>query len=95
MHIGNLSFRPQGTLSLAPTYDMLPTLYAPLPGGEVPARSFEPALPLPPQRRTWTAACSAAVAFWTRACRDVRISEGLRRLCLANAQRLPQLAERL
>ena len=37
MHTGNLSFRPQQSLALAPTYDMLPMLYAPLPGGEVPA----------------------------------------------------------
>ena len=27
MHTGNLSFRPQGTLALAPIYDMLPMLY--------------------------------------------------------------------
>ena len=95
MHTGNLSFRPQGTLALAPAYDMLPMLYAPLPGGEVPPRSFEPPLPLPPQQPVWTAACSAAIAFWTRASQDQRISPGFRRLCLANARRLQQLAERV
>ena len=95
MHTGNLSFRPQGTLALAPTYDMLPMLFAPLPGGEVPPRSFEPLLPLPPQRPVWIAACSAAIAFWTGASQDQRISSGFRRVCLASARRLQQVAERV
>ena len=95
MHTGNLSFRPQGTLALAPAYDMLPMLFAPLPGGEVPPRHFEPPLPLPPQRPVWTAACSAAIAFWTRASGDARISSGFRRVCLANARRLQQVADRV
>lgn len=95
MHTGNLSFRPQGSLALAPAYDMLPMLYAPLPGGEVPARVFEPPLPLPPQRSTWTAACAAAVSFWTRASRDARIGEEFRRMCGSNAQRLRESAQRV
>lgn len=95
MHTGNLSFRPQDTLALAPVYDMLPMRYAPLPGGEVPTRSFEPPLPLPPQRATWTAACSGAIEFWTRASRDSRISEGFRRVCIANARHLQHVAERV
>ena len=95
MHTGNLSFRPQGTLALAPIYDMLPMLYAPLPGGEVPTRSFEPALPLPPLRATWATACSAAVLFWTRASQDARIGEDFRHTCALNAQRLQQIAQRV
>ena len=95
MHGGNLSFRPQTTLALAPVYDMLPMAYAPLPGGEVPVRSFDPPLPLPQQRPTWTAAWSAAVSFWTQAARDARISEAFRRVCAANARHLQQLAERV
>ena len=58
MHLGNLSFRPsQGCLRLAPAYDMLPMLYAPLPGGELPVRAFDPPLPLPRQRAIWLTAC--------------------------------------
>jgi HipA-like C-terminal domain len=98
MHPGNLSFRPQGppaTLSLAPAYDMLPMLFAPLAGGEVPVRSFEPPLPLPTQRDVWTAACNAALAFWWRAATDTRISEPFRRVCSANGQRLEQVAQRV
>jgi hypothetical protein len=98
MHTGNLSFRPQGTpaaLALAPAYDMLPMLFAPLAGGEVPTRSFEPPLPLPPQRATWMAACSAALAFWLRAATDTRISEAFRRVCSVSGQRLEQVAQRV
>ena len=98
MHTGNLSFRPHGppaALSLAPIYDMLPMLYAPLAGGEVPVRGFEPPLPLPPQRATWTAACTAAMAFWLRAAMDTRISESFRRVCNASGQRLEQVAQRV
>ncbi len=95
MHTGNLSFAPQGKLTLAPTYDMLPMLYAPLPGGEVPTRSFEPSLPLPPLRSAWTTACQAAVLFWTRGSKDVRISEDFRRMCALNSLRLQQVAQKL
>ena len=98
MHTGNLSFTTQtGTnvLTLAPAYDMLPMLYAPLPGGEVPTRHFVPALPLPPQRALWTAACRAAVEFWLRAAGDTRVSEGFRGLCRANAGKLQQVIDRV
>ena len=95
MHLGNLSFRPQGSLSLAPAYDMLPMLYAPLPGGEVPVRRFEAPLPLPAQHAVWEAACVAAVLFWTRASGDPRISEAFRAVASANARQLQDLAARL
>lgn len=79
MHAGNLSFRPSAKgLRLAPAYDMLPMMYAPLPGGEVPPRAFEPPLPLPAQREAWHQAFEAAMAFWRRAASDDRISEPLR-----------------
>jgi HipA-like C-terminal domain len=97
MHTGNLSFRPLLSvvplLALAPTYDMLPMHYAPLPGGELPTRAFEPALPLPAQRAVWLAACVAAVELWKRAAGDLRISPAFRRICSANAQRLQEVAE--
>ncbi len=74
MHLGNLSFVPGPTLQLAPAYDMLPMMYAPLPGGEVPPRTFQPDWPLPPQRKAWQTACAAARAFWRTASADLRIS---------------------
>lgn len=94
MHTGNLSFRPHGTLTLAPVYDMLPMRYAPLSGGEVPPRDYEPALPLPTQRAAWSAASAAALRFWKLASRDARISPAFRRVCGANALKLERLADR-
>ncbi len=93
MHTGNLSFRPQGNFALAPTYDMLPMLYAPLPGGEVPQREFDPPLPLPTQRSAWAIACEAALSFWQSTAGDKRISAPFRRTCSANAQRLQDVAQ--
>lgn len=95
MHTGNLSFRPQGTLALAPAYDMVPMLYAPLPGGELPGREFEPPLPLPPQRAVWAQACQAALAFWQRAAQDSRISDAFRVACEGNARRLDGVAQQV
>lgn len=82
-----------GRLALAPTYDMLPMGYAPLPGGELPAWQFQPPLPLPPQRVVWAAACTAAIGLWQAASLDQRISPGFRQLCAANAQQLARLEE--
>ena len=95
MHLGNLSFHAEGTFRLAATYDMLPMAYAPLPGGEVPAREFTPALPLPTQRTAWLAACVAAIQFWATAGADTRIGEPFRSLCRANVTHLQRIADRV
>jgi hypothetical protein len=84
MHDGNLSFRPG--LRLAPAYDMLPMLYAPLRGVEVPTPVFVPPLPLPAERDAWLVARAAAERFWADASRDRRIGEQFRRVCERNAQ---------
>lgn len=87
MHDGNLSFVPGGAgLRLAPVYDMLPMLYAPQRGVEVPDRAFAPRLPLPAEREPWQQAAEAAMAFWSGAGDDPRISDGFRRICERNAQ---------
>lgn len=98
MHTGNLSFRPSNVesgkhLELAPAYDMLPMLYAPLPGGELGTRGFEPPLPLPAQRPAWRAAFAAALLFWKQVAQDKRISEAFRQEGQTNAQKLTRLAE--
>ena len=93
MHLGNLAFRPlQGLLALAPAYDMLPMLHAPLPGGEVPLRAFEVPLPLPLQRAAWHAAWGAAQDFWREAAEDARISAGFRALCAGHLRQLSAAA---
>ena len=90
MHLGNLSFQlNQSTgqtsqLILAPAYDMLPMLYAPLSGGEVPVREFIAALPLPQQTEAWQIAYTAALSFWELASQDKRISGSFREICKRN-----------
>jgi len=95
MHLGNLSFHVAPALRLAPAYDMLPMMYAPLPGGEVPPREFSPPLPLPAQREVWNMACATALAFWSRASNDARISVAFQAICAANYRSLSQTAEKL
>lgn len=90
MHDGNLSFRPG--LRLAPAYDMLPMLYAPQRGVEVPTPDFLPPLPMPAEREVWLAARSAAERFWEAAAGDRRIGDVFRAVCERNAQVVRGLA---
>ena len=89
MHDGNLSFLPG--LRLAPVYDMLPMLYAPERGVELPERVFQPPLPTPAERPAWQAALPAARVFWRRAAADARLTDGFRALCERNAGHLGML----
>lgn len=90
-HYGNVSLLidADGDWALAPCYDMLPMLYAPV-GNELVARDFS-AQALQPTAATlplWERAVALAVAFWHAAARDARISEGFRALATQNAQHL-------
>ncbi len=89
MHDGNLSFLPG--LKLAPAYDMLPMLYAPERGVELPERKFAPKLPLPAEREAWTLAHAAAQSFWAQAAVDARISRTFRAICARNLEVLGRL----
>lgn len=91
MHKGNLSFLPEPVLQLAPVYDMLPMLYAPLAGGEVPASNFAPGLPTPKERPAWLLASRAALVFWQSAANDQRISVPFREVCRQNLGTLTRL----
>jgi hypothetical protein len=93
MHEGNLSFLPG--LRVAPAYDMLPMLYAPVRGVELPQRSYEPTLPLPAERTRWQAAAAAAQQFWNEASQDRRVSVEFRDLCARNAEHVADLLDRL
>jgi HipA-like C-terminal domain len=85
MHDGNLSFVPgEPGLRLAPVYDMLPMLYAPQRGVELPERQLTVRLPLPAERKLWHQAAQAAIDFWSRASNDDRVSEGFRQICRRN-----------
>jgi hypothetical protein len=93
MHDGNLAFEQAATpgapaLRLAPAYDMLPMLYAPLHGVELAEVTWTPALPPPVEREAWEFAARGALGFWQRAAGDPRISDGFRGLCAENAARI-------
>lgn len=96
MHDGNLSFQ-QGegrggpALRLAPTYDMLPMLYAPVRGVELPPREWVPRLALPEEQPAWLDATRAALEFWERVAADERISEAFRRMAGRNHGQLRSL----
>ncbi len=97
MHLGNLSFQLNKcddqpvSVSISPAYDMLPMLYAPLSGGEVPLRQFTATLPLPQQAFAWQIAYDAASSFWKTASQDERISLPFREIALMNLEQLVQL----
>jgi hypothetical protein len=71
---------------------MLPMMFAPLPGGELPQVRFAPDLPLPSQRQAWRHASRAALVFWQASADDARISTGFRAVCRANLDALSRLA---
>jgi hypothetical protein len=96
MHKGNVSFVPVSNLAgpvfqVAPVYDMLPMMYAPLPGGELPAPVFNPSLPTPKDREAWLLAYPAARSFWQNAADDQRISGSFREMCARNGAELERL----
>jgi hypothetical protein len=93
MHEGNLAFRPG--LQLAPVYDMLPMMYAPASGGEVPVKPYSPALPLPAEAVLWKRAASAAMQFWQTCFEDERIGPDFRRICEDNGRILAEFHSRL
>jgi hypothetical protein len=100
MHEGNLSFRSRvsaeaTSLILAPAYDMLPMLYAPQRGVELPPVNFVPRLPLPAERDAWQDAATAADHFWSRAADDARISAEFRAICVDNLNKVRKTVELL
>lgn len=85
MHGGNLAMRPiGGRLLLTPIYDMLPMMYAPARGGELPLREYAPPLPFPKVTNLWRRAAKAAMAFWDGVKNDASISPGFRAIADAN-----------
>jgi hypothetical protein len=87
MHFGNLSFffSFQGALSLAPVYDMLPMMYAPVGGEEPPKTHFEPPLPSAANLDIWPAIAERAERYWREVAEDERISRAFASLAAKNA----------
>lgn len=93
MHGGNLVMRPnEGKLELAPAFDMLPMLYAPSRGGEVPERRYAPTLPLPEAVECWHRAAGAALTFWLRCGEAADLSADFRRIAHENHAELARVA---
>jgi hypothetical protein len=93
MHFGNLSFhfsfgRP---LSLAPIYDMLPMIYAPLIADESPDREFEPPLPAASNLDIWRSIAELAEAYWRAVGSHELISKEFSAQAATNAQRVAKL----
>ena len=89
-HHGNLSLLLRDhRWRLAPAYDMLPMLYAPV-GGEVVPRDFSDRLPRPTVQTlaVWPTARDLAIRFWRTCANDDRISAGFRAIARANAEAL-------
>lgn len=79
---------------VAPIYDMLPMAYAPVRGVELPPRAYVSRLPLPSENAAWQDAASAALAFWSMAASDLRISVAFRRTCADNEMLLGRTVRR-
>ena len=85
-HHGNVSLLLQNhRWQLAPAYDMLPMLYAPV-AGEVVPRDFAAQAPRPNAYTlgVWPQARALAIHFWQRAAADLRISPEFRTLAQTN-----------
>jgi hypothetical protein len=101
MHLGNISLTisPAHEISifpmlLAPLYDMLPMGYAPLSSGEFPPLNVPKIpLPLPEEAEIWRAASRAAIEFWMRVQKDVRITVDFRNLAKVYREKILSLAE--
>ncbi len=85
-HFGNLSLYwdfGQKNFSLAPIYDMLPMLYAPIQGNLV-TRDFKVPIAEIEQIPHWQAAKKLALEFWSRLSQDKTISSEFQKIAKAN-----------
>ncbi len=96
MHLGNLSLLPadDGTLALAPVYDMLPMAYAPV-GEELPEHDYHAPVPQPGHEALWFEAGGQAIEFWHAVAQDTRVSTPFRELANGNASAIGNTLARL
>ena len=91
-HHGNLSLLLRDhRWRLAPAYDMLPMLYAPV-AGEIVPRDFaaQPPRPTVHTLAVWPRARALALRFWTAVADDARISTDFRAVAPVNARAVEQ-----
>lgn len=85
-HPFNVLFFPDGArLRLAPAFDQVSMLYAPLADGQAPIRPFTLPKASSFTLDVWDEARDAAREFWERATDDDRVSGDMREVCSVNA----------
>ncbi len=91
-HFGNISFfvEDNDRFRLAPTYDMLPMVFAPV-GADVIERSFEPAPPTADTLDVWPDAARRALIYWSQLAESADLSTGFRERCLRCREAVAQL----
>jgi hypothetical protein len=87
MHFGNLSFffSSGAPLTLAPVYDMLPMLYAPLAGDQLSDREFDPPLPSGDTLHLWGEMVDLAAQYWNEVASHELVSREFSDRARANA----------
>lgn len=95
-HFGNLSFfvEDDDRLRLAPVYDMLPMLFAPVES-DIIERRFEPAPPTADNLDVWSHAARCAAAYWDRLVDSSELSGEFRERCLRCREAVQELASRV
>lgn len=95
MHFGNLAFFLDDTLPLrlAPSYDMLPMLWAPTAGHASPSPAFLPVPPLPEEAAIWGEAAVAAFDFWRRVSADDAVSPAFREIAGRAGEQVHRMRE--
>lgn len=97
MHLGNLSFFHERTtnLRLAPTYDMLPMLFAPRASGHIPHEVPEIDLKFPPDLEHWQTMFPWAMQYWQQLAKLPQPDESFKAIALKFIERLHQLKLKL
>ena len=86
-HQYNVLFFPEGaSLHLAPAFDQVSMLYAPMGDGQVPARQFTLPHATANTLDVWEQARDAAHQFWALGSEDMRLSDDVRLICAGNAR---------
>ena len=95
-HFGNIAFlvRPDGSLRLAPAYDMLPMILAPA-GEAVVARPFQPSPPTSENLDVWPGAAACAQRYWRAVAAHGELEAAVREFARAAGGAVSALARRV
>jgi hypothetical protein len=93
-HFGNITLfgSNRGPFRLAPAYDMLPMIFAPV-GANVIVRPFTPAAPTAENLEVWPEAIRWALTYWSQLAEASELSSGFRALCTECREDVQRLAD--